>query len=65
MWADDRQAFETRDLVKDRDAYYYSQVWRDLETSEVTWEKHGRLGDPALSGRASYRPTSPRGAARA
>ena len=21
-WADDRQAFETRDLVKDRDAYF-------------------------------------------
>lgn len=60
--ARDRRNFETRELVTDSAKNFYRQEWTDPETGETTFRKVGLLSDPTMHGRASYKPTSPRGA---
>jgi hypothetical protein len=57
MWNHDRQAYETRDVVVDRDDNLYRQEWTDPDTGETTFRKQGRLDDPNLHGPASHRPS--------
>jgi hypothetical protein len=60
MWANDRRAYETREMVKDKGADFYRQEWSDPVTGDTTFRKQGRLKDQAMHGPASHQPTSSR-----
>lgn len=55
-WNHDRQQYERRRIVVDRDRKHYEQVWADLETGEETFGKRGPLDDPRMHGDSARRP---------
>lgn len=55
-WNHDRQQWERRRLVVDRDRKHYEQVWTDLQTGEETYGKRGPLDDPGMHGESARRP---------
>jgi hypothetical protein len=59
-WVNDRQAFATREIVKDKAADFYRQERIDPATGETTFRKRGRFKDQRMHGRASHQPTSAR-----
>lgn len=60
MWAHDRQEYEVRDVVTDRERDHYEQTWVDPDTGSETWSKRGRLSDPKMHGKRSHRPSTPK-----
>lgn len=59
-WTNDRQAYETREIVTDKEADFYRQEWTDPITGDTTFRKRDRLKDQDMHGPASHQPTSPR-----
>lgn len=53
-WNADRNRYEQRVMVVDRERNWYVQEWRDIETDEVTWRKEGPLNDPELHGKSAH-----------
>lgn len=56
-WNADRERFERRHIVVDRENNGYSQTWYDLDTGEIAWQKSGALDDPEMHGLSARRPT--------
>jgi hypothetical protein len=52
-WNHDRQRLERRVMHVDRERDYYKQEWFDLETSDLTWSKEGKLSDPEMHGESA------------
>ena len=53
-WNHDRQRYEQRTIVVDREDRTYVQEWRDAETGVVTWRKEGSLDDPEMFGQSAH-----------
>lgn len=54
LWNHDRQRYEVRTIVVDRDRNTYEQVWRHDPSGEE-WTKKGALDDPEMHGRSARR----------
>lgn len=60
-WSPTRQCYEEVTRVFDHDDDTYTEVYRDLHTGAVTFEKSGLLSDQTIHGpRRSKRPQPPR-----
>ncbi|MGB8382048.1 MAG: hypothetical protein WCG47_12570, partial [Dermatophilaceae bacterium] len=54
-WNFDRERFERRRMVIDRENNRYEQTWHDEQTGEQTFHKSGRLDDPDVHGVSARR----------
>ena len=59
VWRHDRQRWERRIIVIDRENDHYVEEWCDFDTGEVAFRKEGRLSDPNMHGESGRHVRSP------